>query len=107
MALYGIYGKHTTEVCPWNNINTARRLQALADGGLASAAQEHHIDAILSQYHSALEHTFLWVVEADDPHGIQAFCVTTGLASINELKIVPLITFQEGVIPGLKKIHAL
>ena len=62
MALYGIYGKHTTEVCPWNNINTARRLQALADGGLASAAQEHHIDAILSQYHSALEHTFLWVV---------------------------------------------
>ncbi len=72
-----------------------------------STARQYNIRAILGQYHSALEHTFLWVVEADDPHGIQEFCVATGLATINELKIVPLITFQEGVIPGLKKIHAL
>src|SRR5262245_17944461 len=107
MALYGIYGTHTTDVCPWNNIATARRLQALADGGLESAVQAHHIRAILGQYHSALEHTFLWVVDADNSHDIQAFCVATGLASINALTIVPLITFQEGVIPGLKKIHAL
>jgi len=107
MALYGIYGRHTTEACPWNNIDTARRLLALAEGGLEAAAHEHNIRAIRGQYHSALEHTFLWVVEADDPHSIQAFCVATGLASINALKIVPLITFQEGVIPGLKKIHAL
>ena len=57
MALYGIYGQHTTEACPWNNINTARRLQAFAEGGLESAAQAHHIRAILGQYHSALEHT--------------------------------------------------
>lgn len=107
MALYGIYGKHTTEACPWNNLETAKRLKALAESGLESALQAHDIRAILGQYHSALEHTFLWVVEANDPHGIQAFCVTTGLAAINELKIVPLITFQEGVISGLKKIHAL
>ncbi len=107
MALYGIYGKHTTEACPWNNIDTAKRLLALGEDGLESAARAHNIRAILGQYHSALEHTFLWVVEADNPHDIQAFCVVTGLASINELKIVPLITFQEGVIPGLKKIHAL
>jgi hypothetical protein len=59
------------------------------------------------QYHSALEHTFLCVVEAEDPHVIQAFCVATGLAAIKALRIVPLITFQEGVIPGLTKIHAL
>ena len=107
MALYGIYGKHTTEACPWNNIDTARRLHALAQSDLQSTAQTFNIGAILGQYHSALEHTFLWVVEADDPHGVQEFCVATGLATINELKIVPLITFQEGVIPGLRKIHAL
>ncbi len=34
MALYGIYGKHTTAACPWNNIDTARRLQALAESDL-------------------------------------------------------------------------
>ena len=26
---------------------------------------------ILNQYHSALEHTFLWVAEADNPHIIE------------------------------------
>ena len=107
MSLYGIYGKHTTAACPWNNIDTAKRLHALAQSDLQSTAQKYNIHAILGQYHSALEHTFLWVVEANGPHGVQDFCVATGLATINELKIVPLITFQEGVIPGLRKIHAL
>ncbi len=107
MALYGIYGKHTTEACPWNNIQTAKRLLELAESDLESTAKKYKINAIIGQYHSALEHTFLWVAEAEDPHLIQEFCVATGIATINELKIVPMITFQEGVIPGLKKIHSL
>ncbi len=107
MALYGIYGKHTTEACPWNNIQTAKRLLDLVESDLESTAKKYKISDIIGQYHSALEHTFLWVVEAEDPHLIQEFCVATGIATINELKIVPMITFQEGVIPGLKKIHSL
>ncbi len=107
MALFGIYGRHTTEACPWNNIQTAKRLLDLAESDLESTAKKYKINGIIGQYHSALEHTFLWVTEAEDPHLIQEFCVSTGLATINELKIVPLITFQEGVIPGLKKIHSL
>ena len=107
MALYGIYGKHTTEACPWNNIQTAKLVLGLAESDLESTAKKYKINGVIGQYHSALEHTFLWVVEAEEPHLIQEFCVTTGIASINELKIVPLITFQEGVIPGLKKIHSL
>ena len=107
MALYGVYGRHTTEACPWNNFETAKRLNTLAQGELEVAVKKSKIDEILGQYHSALEHTFLWVVKAGDVHLVQDFCVATGLASINELKIVPLITFDEGVIPGLRKIHGL
>ncbi len=70
-------------------------------------AKAHRIDEILGQYHSALEHTFLWVVEAEDPHLIQDFCAATGVATINELKIVPLITFQEGVMQGITKVHGI
>jgi hypothetical protein len=33
--------------------------------------------------------------------------VETGVASFNRLKIVPLITFSEGVIPLVKKVHGL
>ncbi len=107
MALFGIYGKHTTEACPWNNIESAKRLLKLVGSDFDLQAKEYKINKIVGQYHSALEHTFLWVVEAEDPHLIQEFCVATGVATFNELKIVPLITFREGVIPGLKKIHSL
>ncbi len=107
MALYGIYGKHSVDACPWNNIETAKMLLNLVESDLETKAREYRISRVAGQLHSALEHTFLWVVEAEDPHLIQDFCVATGVASINELRIVPLITFREGVIPGLKKIHAL
>ena len=107
MALFGIYGKHTTKACPWNNIETAKILLKLAQSDFEFHAKEYKINKIVGQYHSALEHTFLWVVEAENPHLIQEFCVATGVATINELKIVPMITFQEGVIPALKKIHSL
>ena len=107
MALYGIYGKHTTEACPLNNIQTAKRLLGFVESDLESTTKKYKINGIIGQYHSALEHTFLWVVEAEDPHLIQEFCVATGIATFNELKIVPMITFMEGVIPGLKKIHSL
>ena len=107
MALYGIYERHTTEACPWNNLESAKLLKALAEGDLKQVAREHGIQETLGQYHSAPEHTFLWVVNAEDPHRIQDFCVAAGIASINELKIVPLITFQEGVIEGIDRIHGL
>jgi hypothetical protein len=48
---------------------------------------------ILNQFHSALEHTFLWVAEAENPHIIEELMARTG-GRFNTLKIVPLITFQ-------------
>ncbi len=41
------------------------------------------------------------------PHLIEEFALETGLASFNKLTIVPLITFNEGVIPRVKKVHGL
>ncbi len=106
MALFGIYGSHTTEACPWNNIETARGILQQADRDMASMAQQYKIHRIVGQYHSALEHTFLWICDADDPHLIQQFCVDAGIASFNAVRIVPLITFDQ-VIEGLKQIHSL
>jgi hypothetical protein len=61
----------------------------------------------VGQYHTALEHTFLWILDAQEAHLLTDFCVEAKLAKINDLKIVPMITFNEGVVPGLKKIHSL
>ena len=107
MALYGIYGKHTVEACPVNNLETAKALIALTQSDVPALTQKHNVHKIVAQYHSPLEHTLIWVVEAEDAHGIQSLCIESGLAAFNELKIVPLITFADGVIPLIKQIHGL
>jgi len=107
MSLYGIYGKHTVEACPSNNRKVAERLVSFAERDLTPLLEKFKIHKVLSQYHSAFEHTFLWVVDAEDAHLVQDFAFETGLSSINELKIVPLITFKEGVVPLIKKAHDL
>jgi hypothetical protein len=107
MAPYGIYGSHTTEPCPLNNGEVAKRVVALGESDVQNTAKKYKISNILGQYHSALEHTFLWIVDADDPHAIEEFCVETGVASFNRLTIVPLITFNQGVIPLVKKVYGL
>ena len=107
MALYGVYGSHTTESCPLNNREVATRVVQLSKMDLSPLLTKYKINKVVAQYHSALEHTLVWVFEAEDPHLIQGFCVESGLASFNKLTIVPLMTFGEGVIPTLKKIHGL
>ena len=107
MSLYGIYGKHTVEACPSNNRKVAERVVAIAESDLTPLLKKYKINKIVSQYHSAFEHTLVWVVDAEDAHLVQGFVFETGLSSVNELKIVPLITFQEGVIPLVKKAHGL
>ncbi len=65
------------------------------------------IHNVLGQYHSASEHRFLWIVDADDPHLIEEFALEASLASFNKLTIVPLNSLKEGVISRIKKVHGL
>ena len=57
--------------------------------------------------YTALGHTFLWVLDAEDPHLIEQFWIDAGVTSFNTIKIVPLITSQEGVLEEIKEIHGL
>ncbi len=102
MALYGIYGRHEIEQCPWNNKEMAKQVVEIASSDLASILPKYKIRNIVGQYHSGLEHTFLWIFDAEDAHLIQQFAVDTGMAKFNEVKIVPLETFA-GVVEGAKK----
>ena len=107
MALYGIHGSHTVEACPVNNLGNARKFVSFAESDPTPLLSKYRINNVLGQYHSAFEHTFLWIVDADDPHLIEEFALEAGLASFNNLKIVPLKTLNEGVIPRVKKVHGL
>ena len=107
MALYGIYGKHSVEACPVNHRENAQTLVAFAESDPTPLMAKYGVDAVLGQYHSAFEHTFLWILDAQDPHLLEELALETGLASFNELSIVPIKDLVEGVIPRLKKTHGL
>ena len=53
------------------------------------------------------EHTFLWIIDADDPHLVEEFTLETGLSSFNNLRTVPLKTLADGVIPRVTAVHGL
>ena len=61
MALYGIYGSHTTEACPVNNKEIAQKLVQFSETDLEPLAKKYKINQVVGQFHSALEHTFVWV----------------------------------------------
>jgi len=103
MALYGIYGSHTTEACPLNNQETRKRV---IEGGpqIKQIAEKAGIK-VVGQYHSGLEHTFLWVVDAKDAQVVENLMVQVGVHKFNALTIVPLTTF-DGVIEKCKQIES-
>ena len=103
MALFGIYGRHEIADCPLNNESTAKMVIAAGESDMSANLSQYKIHSIVGQFHSGLEHTFLWIVDADDAHLIQQWAIEAGIAKFNEVKIVPLITFEQ-VIQTTKKI---
>lgn len=93
MALYGIYGSHTTESCP---LNHAQNRKLVIEGGpkFQPLAEQAGVK-VIGQYHSALEHTFLWVVDAKDAQTVEALMIEAGVAKFNAVTIVPLKTFED------------
>jgi len=92
MGLYGIYGSHSPESCPLNNVEIRRLIIKMA-GQLDKVLTKNSVK-MLQQYHSGLEHTFLWIVDAQDAHSVQNFMVESGWIKFNALKIVPLTSYQ-------------
>jgi len=106
MALFAIYGRHEIDQCPWNNKERAKEVLEMANVDFASFLPKYKIHNIVGQYHSGLEHTYVWLFDAEEAHLIQQFAVDVGMAKFNEVKIVPITEFKD-VVAGAKKIHGL
>jgi hypothetical protein len=101
IGLYGIYGEHTQQTCPLYNKESREYLLSRAPD-MEKNTQKYGVK-ILHQFHSGLEHTFLWVAEADNAHSIEDLMARTA-GRFNTIRIVPLVTFQ-GVIDRCKQIE--
>ncbi len=95
VGTYGIYGSHTIEACPLFNEENRKLLLQVAST-FEKDANAKGIK-VISMYHSGLEHTFEWVVEAPGAHAIQDLMVQTKVAKFNATKIVPLRTTPDVV----------
>ena len=103
MGLYGIYGSHITESCPLNN-KEIRKLVIEGGPRFKELAESVNVK-VIGQYHSGLEHTFLWIIDAKDAHTVENLLVQGGAHKFNALTIVPLTTF-DGVIEKCKQIES-
>ena len=92
MGLYGIYGSHTTEACPLFNEENKKLLLEVAPK-FEKDANAKGIK-VISMYHSGLEHTFEWIVEAEGAHVIQDLMVETKVAKFNSTKIIKLFRYK-------------
>ena len=90
-----------------NNLEKAKKIVLFAEADPTPLLNKYKIRDVLGQYHSAFEHTFLWIIDADDPHLVEEFALETGVASFNNLKIMPLKTLAGGVLPRVKAVHGL
>jgi len=67
------FGSHTKEACPLNNpVN--RKLVIEISEKLPQLAQENHVE-LKEQFHSALEHNFVWIIDAENSHAVQKFLI--------------------------------
>ena len=102
MPLFGIFGTHTVDLCPLNNKTSAMTMVQIAEksADVTKNRSNYGINKIIGRYHSALEHTFIWIVDADSPHLLEKFLIDIGSAKFNSSKIVPIVSFEEVVRKG-------
>ena len=105
-TLWGIYGAHNRHDCPVNNRETAKEVIALSLTDLGPLMEKYGVTAIVDQYHSGLEHTFVWVVETTAPHDLEEFSIELGVARWNDLTFVPERTFAM-VVSDVRVLHGL
>jgi hypothetical protein len=90
----------------WNIRNTfTRKLSAKQHGNQKTRQLDKILTKnkakMLQQYHSGLEHTFIWIVDAQEAHSVQNLMMESGWIKFNTLKIVPLVTY-ENVLKNLE-----
>jgi len=93
MTLFGVFGTHTTKACPINNHKNRKYL--LEEGPKFPEYAEKNNVKILGQYHVVLEHTFIWILEADDAQTVEKLMMEAGVSSFNALKIVHMSHFTD------------
>ena len=105
-TLWGIYGAHDKHDCPVNNRETAKFVINVSQSDLGPLMAKYGVTGLVDLYHSGLEHTLVWALETTRPHDLEEFSIELGIAGWNDLRFVPLRTFDD-VVRDVTALHGL
>ena len=100
--LFGVFAIHSPESCPLNNKESNRTFVDIEGKMKASELGKYKISRVVAFYMSVLEHEWVIIIEAENAHQIETFCIEVGISKFNTVKIVPLNTF-DAVMARIKK----
>jgi len=84
--------------------NQKNRKYLLAEGPKYPEYAAKNNVKIIGQYHVVLEHSFVWILEAEDAQTVEKFAMEAGLSSFNALKIVHMSPFKDA-LPKMQMIE--
>ncbi len=92
--LFGVFATHSPESCPLNNQESNKTFVDIEGKIKADSLAKYHIIRIVGFYMSVLEHEWVIILDAENAHDIETFCIEAGISKFNTVKIVPLNTFD-------------
>lgn len=95
MILYGIFASRTKERSLLNNYTN--RILVIEVSKRLSEVAKNNVE-VREQFHSALDHNFLWIIDAENAHEVQRFMRESGITKFNAMRIFPVGTFQSVVM---------
>ncbi|UVS69176.1 hypothetical protein [Nitrososphaera viennensis] len=95
-SLFGVFARHSPESCPLNNARS-KEITDKMDSKMKESMEKTGVKKIVGFYFSVLEHEWTIIVEAENAHGIETFCIEAGISAFNTVKIVPLTDFASAM----------
>lgn len=92
---------------PGRNLGTAEQVVALSNSDLSPLLEKYGIHDGHAQHRSGLERTVFRVFETERPNELEAFTQGVGVASWNELRIVPIPRLADNVVPEVERLDGL
>lgn len=91
--LFGVFANHSPESCPLNNAQS-KKVFIEIDEKVKTMLPKFKINRIVAFYMSVLEHEWTIILEAENAHDIERFCIDAGISAYSTIRIVPLNTFD-------------
>lgn len=92
-SLFGVFAIHSPESCPMTN-KSSKEIFLEFEPKIKANIAKFRIKKVVAFYMSVLEHEWVIILDAENAHDIEQFCIEVGISAYSTVKIVPLTDFE-------------